>query len=142
MDDLESVQRLHLVQASRSCHTHSGMFTALEARVNGTDVPLPKLVELQIEARPQPEDDWDSDGEDTSSWPWLGDERVMRTVYSRVRTPAIGGVVRLQRLSVVGRWFRFGEKLVTWLESLEGSGIKTRIVDKSHKVNQSFLGLN
>ena len=139
MDDLESVQRLHLVQASRSCHTHSGMFTALEARVNGTDVPLPNLVELQIEARPQPEDEWDSDGGDTSSWHWLDDERVMRTVYSRVRTPAIGGVARLQRLSVVGRWFRFGEQLVTWLESLESAGITTRIVDKNHKVNPSWV---
>ncbi|KAL1682626.1 hypothetical protein EV122DRAFT_286917 [Schizophyllum commune] len=139
MDDLESVQRLHLVQASRSCHIRSGMFTALEARANGTDVPLPNLVELQIEARPQPEVEWDSDGGDTSSWHWLDDERVMRAVYSRVRTPAIGGVARLQRLSVVGRWFRFEEKLVTWLESLEGSGITTRILDKNHKVNPSWV---
>ncbi|KAL1701209.1 hypothetical protein EV121DRAFT_212633 [Schizophyllum commune] len=139
MDDMESVKRLHLVQASQHCHTHSGMFTALEARANGTDVPLPNLVELQIEARPQPEDEWDSDGGDTSSWHWLDDERVMRTVYSRVRTPALEGVAQLQRLSVVGRWFRFGEKLVTWLESLEGSGITTRIVDKRPKVNPSWV---
>ncbi|KAL1718772.1 hypothetical protein EV715DRAFT_273232 [Schizophyllum commune] len=131
MDNLESVQRLHLVQASQYCHTHSGMFTALEARANGTDVPLPNLVELQIEARPQPEDEWDSDGGDTSSWHWPDDERVMRTVYSRVRTPAIGGVARLQRLSVV--------KLVTWLESLGDSGITTRIIDKNHKDNPSWV---
>ncbi|KAL1696160.1 hypothetical protein GGG16DRAFT_121023 [Schizophyllum commune] len=132
MDDLESVQRLHLVQASQYCHTHSGMFAALEARANGTDIPLPNLLELQIVARPQPEDEWDSDGGDTSSWHWLDDERVMRAVYSRARTPGIGGVARLQRLSVVGRWFHFGEKLVTWLESLGDRR-------QNHKVNPSWV---